>query len=46
MFERTMGDFNRAWALPAPHPGRQFEDDPIGTYRGLTAEVDSAIESR
>jgi hypothetical protein len=46
MFERTMGDFNRDWAYARAHPGRPFEGDPIEFNRGLTAELDSAIENR
>ena len=46
MFERTMGDFNRDWAYARAHPECPFEGDPIEFYRGLTAELDSAIESR
>lgn len=46
MFERTMDDFNRDWAYARAHPGYPFEGDPIEFYRGLTAELDSAIESR
>jgi hypothetical protein len=46
MFERTMGDFNRDWAYARAHPGRRFEGDPIEFNRGLTAELDSAIENR
>jgi hypothetical protein len=46
IFERTMGDFNREWAYARAHPECPFEGDPIEAYRGLTAELDSAIESR
>jgi hypothetical protein len=46
MCERTMGDFNRDWAYACAHPECPFEGDPIEFYRGLTAELDSAIESR
>jgi hypothetical protein len=42
----TMGDFNRDWAYARAHPECRFEGDPIEFYRGLTAELDSAIESR
>ena len=45
MFERTMGDFNRDWAYARAHPECPFEGDPIEFYRGLTAELNSAIES-
>jgi hypothetical protein len=41
-----MGDFNRDWAYARAHPECPFEGDPIEFYRGLTAELDSAIESR
>jgi hypothetical protein len=46
MFERTMGDFNRDWAYARAHPECPFEGDSIEFHRGLTAELDSAIESR
>jgi hypothetical protein len=46
MFERTMGDFNRDWAYARAHPECPFEGDPIEFYRGPTAELESAIESR
>jgi hypothetical protein len=46
MFERTMGDFDRDWAYARAHPECLFEGDPIELYSGLTAELDSAIESR
>jgi hypothetical protein len=41
-----MDDFNRDWAYARAHPECPFEGDPIEFYRGLTAELDSAIESR
>ena len=46
MFERTMGDFDRDWAYARAHRECAFKGDPIEFYRGLAAEVDSAIESR
>jgi hypothetical protein len=46
MFERTMDDFNRDWAYARAHPECPFEGGPIEFYRGLTAELESAIEGR
>ena len=46
MFERTIDGFNRDWAYARAHPECPFEGDPIGSYRGLTTELESAIESR
>jgi hypothetical protein len=46
MFERTMDDFNKDWTYARAHPECPFEGDPIEFYRGLTTELESAIESR
>jgi hypothetical protein len=46
MLERTIGDFNRDWAYACAHTECPFEGDPIEFYRGLTTELESAIESR
>jgi hypothetical protein len=46
MFQRTVDDFKREWAYARAHPECPFEGDAIEFYRGLTDEVDSAIENR
>ena len=46
MFERTMDNFNKEWAYARAHPECPFAGDPIEYYRGLTTEVESAIEYR
>jgi hypothetical protein len=46
MFERTMDDVNRDWVYARAHPECPFEGDAIELYRGLTTELESAIESR
>jgi hypothetical protein len=41
-----MDDFNREWAYARAHPECPFERDAIEFYRGLTEEVDSAVDGR